>query len=50
MEYLLEKSRVLSHAHGEKNFHIFYYMFAGIPRELLKANKLDQPDEHRSVK
>jgi len=47
-EYLLEKSRVIVQHEGEKNFHIFYYLFAGLDEQRMKANLLKKPEQHRS--
>lgn len=49
-EYLLEKSRVVTQSSGERNFHIFYYFFAGLDDTRMKANLLKKPEDHRLVK
>ncbi|XP_047908233.2 myosin-IIIb-like isoform X1 [Anser cygnoides] len=48
-EYLLEKSRVVQQDTGERNFHIFYYMFAGLSSEEKEMYGLLDPSLYRYV-
>lgn len=46
-EYLLERSRLVRQNVEEENFHIFYYMFAGLSLENRKKFHLQYPEEYR---
>ncbi|XP_051972809.1 myosin-IIIb [Xyrauchen texanus] len=46
-EYLLEKSRVVHQDEGEQNFHIFYFMLAGISSEDKEIYGLLDPTHYR---
>jgi hypothetical protein len=48
-DYLLEKSRVVQHGPGERTFHFFYYLFAGLEKENLEYFYLDDPETYRCV-
>ncbi|XP_064638168.1 unconventional myosin-XVI-like isoform X2 [Lineus longissimus] len=49
-EYLLEKSRVVQHGARERNYHIFYLMFAGLSPDERTAFGLREAKDHRYLR
>lgn len=49
-EYLLEKPRVVSQSDGERNFHVFYLIFANLSAEKKNSFALLDPSSHRYIK
>ncbi|CAI4221277.1 unnamed protein product [Auanema sp. JU1783] len=44
--YLLEKSRIISQAKGERNYHVFYYLLEGATEEQRAAFYLMKPSDY----
>ncbi|CAB0035466.1 unnamed protein product [Trichogramma brassicae] len=45
-QYLLEKSRIVTQANGERNYHVFYELLSGLDQQLRDKYGLLDPDKY----
>ncbi|XP_023316209.1 unconventional myosin-XV isoform X2 [Trichogramma pretiosum] len=45
-QYLLEKSRIVTQANGERNYHVFYELLSGLDQQLRDKYGLLEPDKY----